>query len=91
MAVCSNRLLDGGCHSSAKWLWKVNWCEERRGVQVVLAGLVNDPDLTMLGGLPVSQYLVEFTTLEGYLVPLIVQTDDESLSCWHDPLSHDTS
>ena len=81
---CSSNLkLNGGCHSLAQRLWKVNLGEESRRVQVVFSGLVNDPDLLMLGGLAVGKYLIEFATFKGHFVALIVETDDESLGCWH--------
>src|SRR6266571_3052995 len=63
------RLLDGGENSSAERPWEGNWDKEAFGIEVVLAGLVDDAQLPVTSSFPVRQDLVALVPQTEHQLP----------------------
>jgi hypothetical protein len=53
-------------------LGELNRREERLRVQIVFAGLVNDPELLVLRGVAIRKSLINLPPLQGYLITLVL-------------------
>jgi hypothetical protein len=58
-------------------LREFNCDEELRRIEVVLAGLVDDPKLTMSSGITVGNRRVELAPLERYLVSIVPEAENQ--------------
>jgi hypothetical protein len=72
-------VLDGSQDGSADWLRKLNRREEALRVKVVLARLVDYPNLAMLRRLGIGEDLIDLPALERYLVAVVSQADRKLL------------
>ena len=72
-------MLDGSQDGSADWLRKLNRRKEGLWVKVVLARLVDDPNLAMLRRFGVRENLIDLPALERYLVAVVSQADRKLL------------
>jgi hypothetical protein len=70
-------LLHRSPQCSVNSLWEFNRDEQLRRVQVVLAGLVDDPKLTMSSGIAVGNRRVELAPLERYLVSIVPEAENQ--------------
>jgi len=71
----SNRLL-GGVQDGAAGRYRQLCGDEALGwIQVIFAGLVDDPEIAGAFRLRVRQRNVNLTSLEGYLVAGVIETD----------------
>ena len=72
-------MLDGGEDGSADWLRELNRREEVLRVKIVLARLVDHPNLAMLRRLRVRKHLINLPTLQRYLVPVVFPANSKFL------------
>lgn len=69
--------LDGRQHGLARPSSKRDRREERRGKQIVLARLVDNPELTVFLGGGIRDRRVDLPRFERYLVALVAEAEDE--------------
>jgi hypothetical protein len=70
-------LLNGSQYRSANGLRQLNWREESLRVKVVLARFVDDANLSMLRRFSVREKPIDLSALQGDLVALVLEADDE--------------
>jgi hypothetical protein len=69
--------LNGSQYRSANGLGKLNRREVSLGVKVVVARLVDDPNLPMLRCISVRENPIDFSALQGNFVAFILKADNE--------------
>jgi len=65
----------------ANGLGKFNRREKSLRVEVVLARLVDDPNLSVFRRIRIRERLIDLSALQGDFVTSILQADDELFSC----------
>ena len=76
-AASFRRLLGGGENRFADGAWKLDEREELRGIEIILTRLVDDSDLSVLGGILIGKDLIHLPPLQGGFIPLVTQTESE--------------
>jgi|SRR2546425_2781987 len=76
-AVSFRRRLGGGENRFADGGWKLDESEELRGIEIILTRLVDDSDLSVLGGIWIGKDLIHLPPLQGGFIPLVTQTQSE--------------
>jgi hypothetical protein len=69
--------LNGSQYRSANGLGKLNRREVSLGVKIVVARLVDDPNLPMLRCISVRENPIDFSALQGDFVAFILKADNE--------------
>jgi hypothetical protein len=69
------RWLDGGEHPSAKCARKREANKERRRIEVVFPGFVDDSELSMSRRVPIGQDLVDLAPFQGHFIALVAKTE----------------
>jgi hypothetical protein len=67
----------GGKHRLPHRQWQLNFAEECLRIQIILAGLVNDPQQIVLPGRRTAKRDVDLPLLQRRLVGLIVDANDQ--------------
>ena len=76
-AVSLTRVLGGGQNSSADCGRKLHNRKEPRWIEVILAGFIDHPQLTMLLRVSIRNDLIELPALEGCFISPITQTQNQ--------------
>ena len=79
-AVGFNSTLDGGQNGLARLTPKRNWREQSRRKEIILPGLVDDPDLVLFLGRGVWQRRIDLSRLQRHFIALVAQTEYEPSS-----------
>ncbi len=69
--VSFKRLLGGGENPPANGARKLNECEQRGGIEVILTGLIDHTELAMPGRIPIRNDLIDLAALQGHFIPLV--------------------
>ena len=72
-----NWLLDCSENCLANRLGEFDRREVGGGIKIVLARLIDDAKLLVLGGFQIGQELINFTGLQGNLVARVLQANDK--------------
>jgi hypothetical protein len=70
-------LLNGSQYRSANGLGKLNRREVSLGIKVIVARLVDDPNLAMLRCISVRENPIDFSALQGNFAAFILKADNE--------------
>jgi hypothetical protein len=71
------RWLDGGQDAPTQRAGEFQGRKERRGIEIVLPGLIDDPKLAMRRGVSIWQDLVDFPPLQGHFITLVAKAQNE--------------
>jgi len=76
-AASFRRLLGGAENPPADGGGKLDERKEAFGIEIVLTGLIDHPELPMLRSVPIGDDLVQLAALQGSLIAPIAQAQDE--------------
>ncbi len=71
------RLLGGGENSAAHCERKVDDDKESRGVQIILSGLIDHPELPMRCSISIRQHLVDLAAFQGHFIALVAKAESQ--------------
>ena len=71
------RWLDGGEHPSAKCAGECEASKERRRIEIVFPGFVDDSELSMSRSVPIGQDLVDLAPFQRHFIALVAKTEYE--------------
>ena len=75
--------LDGSQHCLAHWLTELDRGKVCCRIQVVISGLIDYAELPMPRGIGIRKHLIDFSGLQGNLVALVLQANNELLWRFH--------